>query len=179
MPCAASGILDCDVHYGNGTDDIMKRLGCRVSATTRWVRIFAHRDEASLFERWLDHDRGLPRCRSADLQAGADPHVNDPLGKVLTGVQMAKRDHAVFSAFQGRPLVWNLAGGYQRDVNRGIEPVLKLHRTTAQIQGIAARRISPTIPTRSAENTLPCSTPRHVKGTPRRPRLRISDGESC
>lgn len=40
-----------------------------------------------------------------------------------------------FQLFQGRPLVWNLAGGYRRDVN-GIEPVLKLHRTTAQIQNI-------------------------------------------
>lgn len=131
------GILDCDVHYGNGTDDIMKRLGVQGIRHHTMGAHFRHRDEASLFEQWLQ--RAIEDCLGVDLliyQAGADPHVNDPLGKVLTGVQMAKRDHAVFSAFQGRPLVWNLAGGYQRDVNGGIEPVLKLHRTTAQIQNI-------------------------------------------
>ena len=131
------GILDCDVHYGNGTDDIVKRLGVQGIRHHTMGAHFRHRDEASLFEQWLH--RAIEDCLDVDLliyQAGADPHVNDPLGKVLTGVQMAKRDHAVFSAFQGRPLVWNLAGGYQRDVNGGIEPVLKLHRTTAQIQNI-------------------------------------------
>lgn len=34
--------------------------------------------------------------------------------------------------------MWNLAGGYQRDADGGIEPVLKLHRTTAQVQGVYA-----------------------------------------
>ena len=66
-------------------------------------------------------------------QAGADSHVYEPLGAVLIGAQMAKRNHAVFAAFRGRPLVWNLAGGYQRDVNGGIAPVLKLHRPTVAL----------------------------------------------
>ena len=83
--------------------------------------------------------KAIGDCQDVDLviyQVGADWYVHDPLGAVLTGVQMAKRDHAVFAAFKGRPLVWNLAGGYQRDVNGGIEPVLKLHRTTEKIQTI-------------------------------------------
>lgn len=128
------GILDCDVHYGNGTDDIARQLGVKGVRHHTMGAHFHHPADASTFERWLD--RALEDCRSVDLliyQAGADPHVNDPLGGVLTGVQMAKRDHAVFSAFRGRPLVWNLAGGYQRDANGGIDPVLKLHRATAQI----------------------------------------------
>ena len=131
------GILDCDVHYGNGTDDIVHKLGVRGIRHHTMGAHFHHRGEASTFQQWLD--RAIEDCRDVDLliyQAGADPHVDDPLGGVLTGVQMAKRDHAVFSAFQGRPLVWNLAGGYQRDANGGIEPVLKLHRATAQIQNI-------------------------------------------
>ena len=131
------GILDCDVHYGNGTDDIVKRLGVQGIRHHTMGGHFHRRDEASTFEQWLD--RAIEDCRGVDLliyQAGADPHVNDPLGGVLTGVQMAKRDHAVFAAFKGKPLVWNLAGGYQRDANGGIEPVLKLHRTTALIQNI-------------------------------------------
>lgn len=131
------GILDCDVHYGNGTDDIVNRLGVRGIRHHTMGGHFHHRGEASTFQQWLD--RAVEDCRDVDLliyQAGADPHVDDPLGGVLTGVQMAQRDHAVFAAFQGRPLVWNLAGGYQRDANGGIEPVLKLHRATAQIQNI-------------------------------------------
>jgi acetoin utilization deacetylase AcuC-like enzyme len=131
------GILDCDAHYGNGTDDIVQRLDVQGIRHHTMGAHFHQRAEASTFASWLD--RAIKDCRDVDLliyQAGADPHVNDPLGGVLTGVQMAMRDHAVFSAFQGRPLVWNLAGGYQRDANGGIEPVLKLHRTTAQIQNI-------------------------------------------
>ncbi len=135
------GILDCDVHYGNGTDDIVQKLGVQgIRHHTMGAHIHRSREsdvDGSSFQAWLDG--AIADCRNVDLviyQAGADPHINDPLGGVLTGVQMAKRDHAVFSAFQGRPLVWNLAGGYQRDANGGIEPVLKLHRATAQIQNI-------------------------------------------
>jgi hypothetical protein len=43
---------------------------------------------------------------------------------------MAKRDHAVFRGFKGRALVWNLAGGYQRDPDNSLAPVLRLHRHT-------------------------------------------------
>ena len=135
------GILDCDVHYGNGTDDIVQKLGVQgIRHHTMGAHIHRSRDsdaDGSSFQAWLDD--AIADCKDVDLvifQAGADPHVDDPLGGVLTGVQMAKRDHAVFAAFQGKPLVWNLAGGYQRDANGGIEPVLKLHRATAQIQNI-------------------------------------------
>ena len=135
------GILDCDVHYGNGTDDIVQTLGVRGIKHHTMGAHFSRRGELDThqrtFEGWLD--AAIEDCQDVDLviyQAGADPHVNDPLGGVLNGVEMAKRDHAVFAAFKGRPLVWNLAGGYQRDVNGGIEPVLKLHRATAVIQNI-------------------------------------------
>lgn len=133
------GIVDCDAHYGNGTDDIIERLdvqGVRHFTMGRHFRSRACVGEgAGRFFGWLR--RALDACRDVDLliyQAGADPHVNDPLGGLLTGVEMAQRDHAVFDAFRGRALVWNLAGGYQRDEAGGIEPVLKLHRATVQIQ---------------------------------------------
>jgi acetoin utilization deacetylase AcuC-like enzyme len=135
------GILDCDVHYGNGTDDILRKLDVKgVRHHTMGAHFYRSTEsgtDGSTFEDWLDS--AIADCQDVDLliyQAGADPHIDDPLGGVLTGVQMAKRDHAVFAAFQGKPLVWNLAGGYQRDANGGIEPVLKLHRRTAQIQNI-------------------------------------------
>lgn len=65
-------------------------------------------------------------------QAGADIHVDDPLGGLLTTEQMRERDANVFRgcAESGTPVVWNLAGGYQRDANSGIAPVLALHRNT-------------------------------------------------
>ena len=56
----------------------------------------------------------------------------DPLGGCLSTEQMRQRDRQVFESFKGKPLVWNLAGGYQKDASGGIEPVLALHRNTVQ-----------------------------------------------
>ena len=129
-------ILDCDVHYGNGTDDIIERLGLQGRIIHNSMgKHFETREDAgpdgSRFEAWLD--KALTQSAGADLvlyQAGADPHLDDPLGGVLTGGEMFGRDIAVFRAFRRKALVWNLAGGYQRDAQGGIEPLLKLHRNT-------------------------------------------------
>lgn len=65
-------------------------------------------------------------------QAGAAPHIDDPLGGILSTAQMQARDRTVFQQLGAGPLVWNLAGGYQ--VLRGdtkaqrMEPVPALHR---------------------------------------------------
>lgn len=133
------GIIDCDAHYGNGTDDIIRRRNVKgVRHHTMGKHFHDSYDvgpQGKRFLKWLD--QAIEDCRDVDLviyQAGADPHIKDPLGGMLSEVAMAKRDHAVFEAFAGRPLVWNLAGGYQRDANGGIEPVLKLHRNTLQVQ---------------------------------------------
>lgn len=129
-------ILDCDVHYGNGTDDIIERLGLQGQIIHNNIgQHFETREQAgpdgSHFEAWLGD--ALKQSAGADLvlyQAGADPHIDDPLGGVLTSAEMLGRDIAVFRAFRRKALVWNLAGGYQRDANGSIEPVLKLHRNT-------------------------------------------------
>lgn len=64
-------------------------------------------------------------------QAGADPHIDDPLGGSLTTHEMKMRDELVFrTAWElGKPVVWNLAGGYQQP----LEKVLELHQTTYEI----------------------------------------------
>jgi len=129
-------ILDCDVHYGNGTDDIIARLGLQERIIHHSMgRHFETREQAgpdgSHFEAWLA--QALTECAAADLvlyQAGADPHLDDPLGGVLSESEMIRRDLAVFSTFRDKALVWNLAGGYQRDACGSIEPVLRLHRNT-------------------------------------------------
>ena len=135
------GIIDCDAHYGNGTDDIIRRLGVKGVRHHTMGKYFHDQQDVGpqgkRFMTWLS--KAIDDCQDVDLviyQAGADPHIHDPLGGMLTEVVMAKRDHAVFEAFAGRPLVWNLAGGYQRDANGGIEPVLKLHRNTAVAQRV-------------------------------------------
>ena len=77
----------------------------------------------------------LERFAGCDLvlyQAGADPHIDDPLGGWLTTEQLYRRDRAVFEGLQrlGIPVAWNLAGGYQRDEDGGIRPVLDIHDNT-------------------------------------------------
>ena len=73
--------------------------------------------------------------RDCDLilyQAGADPHINAPLGGFKTTAQLQCRDKLVFLLCHqsGIPVAWNLAGGYQRDADGGISPVLAIHDNT-------------------------------------------------
>ena len=61
-------------------------------------------------------------------QAGADPHIDDPLGGWLTTRQLLERDRLVFEAAAdlGIPVAWNLAGGYQTPLRK----VLEIHDNT-------------------------------------------------
>lgn len=126
------GILDFDQHYGNGTDSIIASLGVGASV--------AH---YSAGRHYLDADdfiQSIPSlvhslffdCDVLLYQAGADPHIDDPLGGWLTTEQLFMRDTLVFhTAGQlGLPVAWNLAGGYQRDADGGISKVLAIHENT-------------------------------------------------
>lgn len=128
------GILDCDQHWGNGTDDIieMLRLSSRVVHFST-ARSFARSQQAEAFLAQLPQI--LARFSDCDLvlyQPGADPHVNDPLGGWLTTEQLYRRDILVFSGLRelSVPVAWNLAGGYQRDQAGSIRPVLDIHDNT-------------------------------------------------
>ena len=125
-------ILDCDMHFGDGTEAILERLALGDSIVN------------CTFGRWFDSAADAPRYLARlrqvattfgefDLilyQAGADLHVDDPLGGVLTTPQLAERDRVVFEAAHaaGVPLAWNLAGGYQEPLSR----VIDLHTQTMQ-----------------------------------------------
>jgi acetoin utilization deacetylase AcuC-like enzyme len=127
------GILDLDHHWGNGTVDIIDRLG------VGWIH---HHSSGHLNPRPGDAEpylAGLPGlvngfkdCGVLLYQAGADAHVKDPLGGWMTSEQLAQRDDIVFRtcAEIGLPVAWNLAGGYQVDASGGISPVLEIHRQT-------------------------------------------------
>jgi acetoin utilization deacetylase AcuC-like enzyme len=123
------GILDFDQHYGDGTDDILNRIYqppiVHYSAGLHYTR----RAQAASF---LDAIPALLEpfsgCDVILYQAGADPHIHDPLGGWLTTAQLAERDLWVFSAARamGVPVAWNLAGGYQEPLRK----VLDIHDNT-------------------------------------------------
>lgn len=132
------GIIDIDAHYGNGTDSIMKKKGWTFPHYTFGGMNYLKRGKLPTQtegEAFLeDLPRVLARFSNCDVilyQAGADPHILDPLGGSLTTMEMMERDKMVFEFFKrkGIPVVWNLAGGYQEPVSR----VIDLHLNTLRI----------------------------------------------
>ncbi len=123
-------ILDCDMHYGDGTDDIIGKLGLASQVdNVTFGRWFSTPAQGERYLEQLRHE--VQRLRDFDLviyQAGADVHVDDPLGGVLTTEQMRTRDRMVFEAAKsaGVALAWNLAGGYQQPLSK----VVALHVQT-------------------------------------------------
>lgn len=124
VPELEVGILDFDMHYGNGTDNIILTLdqGSRITHYTQGK----YKDPEDA-EDWL---RKLPRllerfefCDVVLYQAGADPHIKDPLGGWLTTDQLFLRDLIVFKKLRDMqvPVAWNLAGGYQSDFDKVVE----------------------------------------------------------
>ena len=126
------GILDCDMHYGDGTEQIIRHLG--LSASIKHITVgrdFGRPAQAEQFLRELpEMVADFQGCDVILYQAGADPHVDDPLGGWLTNAQLAQRDRTVFEHCkrQGIPVAWNLAGGYQTPLRR----VLDIHDATLQ-----------------------------------------------
>ena len=127
------GILDFDQHWGNGTDDIIDRLQLGEQIVHYSPSEFSRPARAESFLAKMPEL--LERFAGCDVvlyQAGADPHIDDPLGGWLTTNQLYRRDRAVFDGLRqlGIPVAWNLAGGYQRDAAGSIRPVLDIHDNT-------------------------------------------------
>jgi len=129
-------IIDCDYHYGDGTQAIIEARGLldRVLHVS-FGETFRNPEQASAY---LDAVSGLrARLRAFEpdailYQAGADPHLDDPLGGLLTTEQMRERDRTLFSMARelSIPLTWNLAGGYQIESDGSIPRVVALHMNT-------------------------------------------------
>jgi acetoin utilization deacetylase AcuC-like enzyme len=128
-PTVRVGILDCDHHYGDGTTDIIRHL------RLDWVQHYSvgatydHPAQAAgFFEQLPAIVRAFRACDVLLYQAGADPHVQDPLGGWLTTDELRERDRIVFVECKraGLPVAWNLAGGYQTPLRR----VLDVHDNT-------------------------------------------------
>jgi acetoin utilization deacetylase AcuC-like enzyme len=123
-------ILDCDMHYGDGTDQILEKLGIRraIAHETfgRWFHGLRHAEQ--YLERLRAVAAGFGAFDFILYQAGADVHVEDPLGGILTTEQMTERDRLIFRAARssGTPIAWNRAGGYQAPLAK----VVALHVNT-------------------------------------------------
>ena len=123
-------ILDCDQHFGDGTEQILEQLDLEGTVeNVSFGRWFSAPRDADAYLAGLHQQ--IARFADFDLvlyQAGADVHVEDPLGGVLTTEQMIERDRVVFEAAvqAGVPIAWNLAGGYQEPLSR----VVTLHVNT-------------------------------------------------
>lgn len=141
-------ILDLDVHFGDGTEACIDRLEDKNQIRAGEISqkcfsdIFGHgepvRDKefSEGVERIVQFIKDSASNGNSLLlyQAGADPHINDPLGGKLTSEQMRTRDRVVFETCKenGLPVVWNLAGGYQTDQDGKISPVIDLHLATME-----------------------------------------------
>ena len=141
----AVAIVDCDRHFGDGTQDIIERLDLK-DRVPHWTY---GRDVPSGFH-WSGFEQQIrqfisdfaeqsePGGRVLLYQAGADVHIDDPLGpgptRGMTDDDMRQRDRLIFTLCHDLkiPVVWNLAGGYQRDEQGGISRVLDLHRATME-----------------------------------------------
>ncbi len=126
------GILDLDMHYGDGTEELIKKHGLKGITHYTAGRDFRRASQAKNFFKWLPTIlAAMAKCDVVLYQAGADPHIDDPLGGFLTTEQLRERDDMVFSLLS-RPVAWNLAGGYQVEKDGSIPKVLEIHANTAR-----------------------------------------------
>lgn len=123
------GILDYDYHYGDGTVDILRTLGSDgIVHYTAGAEYERPAQAGAFLDRIEQHLERMAACELVLYQAGADPHVDDPLGGFLTSEQLALRDERVFAGLRRRGIAvaWNLAGGYQSPLAK----VVAIHANT-------------------------------------------------
>lgn len=107
------GVLDCDEHQGNGTADFTNRFENLYNFTIHGTSFGAPEYPRSInrelpaitnnFKLYLESlEEGFLQIQSWGIelliyQAGADPHIDDPLNSLgMTSEQMFQRDRMVF-----------------------------------------------------------------------------------
>lgn len=141
-------IVDCDYHYGDGTQAIIDAYG--LGGQIDHLSFGKSYRKPHQADAYLDEVIGLRarfREQRPDIilyQAGADTHVDDPLGGLLTTEQMRRRDREVFDLARALqiPVTWNLAGGYQVEPDGSIPRVVELHLNTFE-EALAAWALLP------------------------------------
>ena len=146
-----AAIIDLDVHQGNGThacfadDDSVftfsmhgaKNFPFHKVPGTLDAELVDGTDDDSYLALLAQHLPVVLRQSRPDLVvylAGADPHVNDRLGRLaLTFEGLKRRDWMVLECCReiGIPVCVTIAGGYGRDVHDTVEVHLNTVRTLA------------------------------------------------
>ena len=150
-----AAIIDLDVHQGNGTNAIFAGDESVFTFSIHGGRNYPfHKvpgsldieladgtgDDEYLAELTAHLPEALARAQ-ADLVvylAGADPHIDDSLGRLgLSFDGLARRDAFVIDLCRevGLPVAITIAGGY----GRNIRDTVRIHLQTARIAGAAAR----------------------------------------
>jgi len=119
------------MHYGDGTDHCIEQL--KLSWITHFTAGATYRkphQAAEFLERIPALVKDMSECDLILYQAGADPSIDDPLGGWLDDDELHLRDSLVFRAAAKHkvPIVFCLAGGYQRDLRK----VLDIHDRTLE-----------------------------------------------
>ena len=134
-------VIDCDVHQGNGTAEILRGDSTVFTFSIHGEKNFPFRKEQSDLDVGLEDSTGdqaylaaledglseaIERSH-ADLAiylAGADPFEDDKLGRLkLTKAGLAARDQLVFDFCEqaGIPLAITMAGGYARTISDTVD----------------------------------------------------------
>ncbi len=142
-------VLDCDVHQGNGTAALARHDPTLYTFSIHGEKNFPFHKEPGDLDIALPDDTGDEAYLSALAEgvshsldqaqadvafylAGADPHVNDKLGRLaLSKAGLAARDEMVLTACRerGLPVVVTMAGGYGKQV----EETAAIHLQTIEI----------------------------------------------
>jgi len=129
-------IIDGDGHYGDGTEDVLDHLMIRGRVTHVTSPDMGRPIQSEWNAKmWQSFAKGLIRNSKAGIilyQAGADAWDQDPYGVGYLSVEgLAARDRGIFTAAReaGVPLVWNLAGGYAKNMQDTID----IHLQTLKI----------------------------------------------
>jgi acetoin utilization deacetylase AcuC-like enzyme len=128
-------IVDCDQHWGNGTDDILNKQPDEKISHISFGKYFSGPEHADSYLKMFETVEQTIIDKKPEViiyQSGADVHVDDPYGGCLTTEQMYERDLLMFKLAKkyNIPVAWNLAGGYQVDADGNINKVLNLHLNT-------------------------------------------------
>ncbi|HEX7702490.1 MAG TPA: hypothetical protein VF403_17245, partial [Kofleriaceae bacterium] len=119
---------------GDGTDALIDKLAARgwIHHVTTGADYFSPRHAEPFLARLPSIAATMSDCDVVLYQAGADPHILDPLGGWLTTEQLQRRDEIVFATLSTVPIAWNFAGGYQVEPDGSIPKVIEIHENTAR-----------------------------------------------
>lgn len=149
-------VIDCDVHQGNGTASIFRHDPTVFTFSVHGANNFPFAKEAGdldveladgtgdreylgALERGLSEAIERARADLAIYLAGADPYLDDRLGRLaLTKQGLLDRDRMVFERCgrAGLPVAVTMAGGYGRD----IEDTVDIHLHTIETAAWFCRR---------------------------------------